>query len=378
MESTQANEAHNDFLQMLAELGIIGYALLVALCILSVAGLVMIQIRQGRSLERFDRRLALFLVPALLTVYAQMAYSFPFHLPANAVLMFFIFGLAMGYVLVASGVSTPGLPHFSLIDLVSRATIVALTVSFFVGGQELRKIFGRIQIEPDDMVIQSTEESFLGTGRTQLIFIIRAFFLLIGIEALYRLTVGLSFSDLSRSYPLIAYLGLVGAVILIDHKAQVVNKRRYIKMGVAEMVVIFGILLASYTAATWIKPLIALPQIFFAMVISASLGALMYRWRFGPTIRALLFAGIPVVLAANFMIGGSRITEAFAISGMNAVLAYGFFGQMFWMFGGIALLIVFGKTRHTRNLAPGIAGALSHSGLTGAIWAKPPPAEHPS
>lgn len=287
----------------------------------------------------------------------------------SPILIIVIFGLTMGYVLVASGVSTPGLPHFSLIDLVSRATIVALIVSFFVGGQELRKIIGRIQAEPDEMVTPSTEETFLGTGRTQLIFIIRAFFLLIGIEALYRLTLGLTFSGLSRFYPLIAYLGLVGAVILIDHKAQVANKRLYIKMGVVEVLTIFGILLASYTIAMWVKPLIALPQIFFAMIIAASLGALMYRWQFGPTIRSLLFAGIPVVLAANFMIGGSRITEAFAITGMNAVLAYGFFGQMFWMFGGISLLILFGRTNHTRNLAPGIAGALSHSGLTGACTA---------
>jgi hypothetical protein len=69
------------------------------------------------------------------------------------------------------------------------------------------------------------------------------------------------------------------------------------------------------------------------------------------------------------MIGGSRIGEAFAITGMNAVLAYGFFGQVFWMFGGIALLMYLGKTANVRNLAPGMAGALSHSGLTGACTA---------
>ncbi|MCJ8499766.1 hypothetical protein [Desulfatitalea alkaliphila] len=287
----------------------------------------------------------------------------------SPILIIVLFGLTMGYVLVASGVSSPGLPQFSLIDLVSRTTIVALTVSFFVGGQELRKIVGNIKLDPDDMVVPSTEETVLGTGRTQLIFIIRSFFLLIGIEALYRLILGLSFSDLSRFYPVIAYLGLVGAVIMIDYKAKVANKRRYIKMGLAEVIAILGILLASYGIALWIRPFIALPQIFFAMILSAGLGALMYRWRFGPTIRALLFAGIPVVLAANFMIGGSRINDAFAITGMNAVLAYGFFGQVFWMFGGIALLMLFGRTDHARNLAPGMAGALSHSGLTGACTA---------
>lgn len=287
----------------------------------------------------------------------------------SPILIIVIFGLTMGYVLVASGVSSPGLPQFSLIDLVSRTTIIALTVSFFVGGQELRKLIGNIKLDPDDMVVPSTEETVLGTGRTQLIFIIRSFFLLIGIEALYRLIVGLSFSDLSRFYPIIAYLGLVGALIMIDHKAKVANKRLYIKMGLTEVVGILAILLGSYGIALWIKPIIALPQIFFAMILAAGLGAILYRWRFGPTIRALLFAGIPVVLAANFMIGGSRINEAFTITGMNAVLAYGFFGQMFWMFGGIALLILFGKTNQARNLAPGMAGSLSHSGLTGACTA---------
>ena len=321
------------------------------------------QIEKLQILNQFLLSLCL-LIPMVLvarTAVAGTRYS--------PILIIVVFGLTMGYVLVASGVSPPGLPHFSLIDLVSRATIVALTVSFFVGGQELRKILGRIKSEPDDMVTPSTEETFVGTGRTQLIFIVRAFFLLVGIEALYRQIAGLSFSDLSRYYPVIAYLGLVGSVILIDHKAKVSDKRLYIKLGVVEILVILGILLGSFMIASWIKPVIALPQIFFAMLIAAGLGALMYRWRFGPTIRALLFAGIPVVLAANFMIGGSRISEAFAITGVNAVLAYGFFGQMLWMFGGIALLMLFGRTDQVRNLAPGLAGALSHSGLTGACTA---------
>lgn len=327
------------------------------------ASVVVDQIANLQILNQFLLSLFL-LIPMVLvarTVVAGTRYS--------PILIIVIFGLTMGYVLVASGVSRPGLPEFSLIDLVSRTTIVALTVSFFVGGQELRKIFGNIQLEPDTMVIPSTEETVFGTTRTQLIFIVRAFFLLVGIEALYRLILGLSFTSLSRFYPIVAYLGLVSAIILIDYKAKVTNKRLYIRMGLAEIVGIIVILVGSYQIAVWIRPVIGLPQIFFAMIISAGLGALLYKWRFGPTIRALLFAGIPVVLAANFMIGGSRITEAFAITGMNAVLAYGFFGQMFWMFGGIALLILFGKTNHARNLAPGMAGGLSHSGLTGACTA---------
>ena len=287
----------------------------------------------------------------------------------SPILIIVVFGLTMGYVLVASGVSTPGLPEFSLIGLISRTTVIALTVSFFVGGQELRKIASGIKLDPDEMVAHSTEETVVGTGRTQLIFIVRSFFLLTGIEALYRLLPWVEVGELSRTYPILAYLGLVGGIIMIDYKAKVVNKRRYIRLGVAEILGILIILFGSYMTAEWIAQIIALPQIFFAMLFSASLGALLYRWRFGPTIRALLFAGIPVVLAANFMVGGSRIGEAFEITGMNAVLAYGFFGQMFWMFGGMTLLIWFAKTSNARNLAPGMAGSLSHSGLTGACTA---------
>src|SRR5699024_4710085 len=105
------------------------------------------------------------------------------------------------------------------------------------------------------------------------------------------------------------------------------------------------------------------------MIISSVAGAFLYRWSLGPTIKALLFAGIPVVLAGNFMVGGSRMGEAFLVEGVAPVLAFSFFGQLFFMFGGIALMIFLGKTNLIRNLAPGMAGSLSHSGLTGACTA---------
>jgi len=262
------------------------------------------------------------------------------------------------------------LPEFLLVDLVAKVTIVALVVSFFVGGQELRKIFGNMELDPDDMVVPSTEEIVLGTNSTQLFFLVRTFFIFLGIEGLNRLLVDGQGSDpLAQFYPLIAYIGIVGSIILVDPKATVKNKSLYIRKGVLEMTVILLVLYLSFYIAMWVRPTIALPQIFFAMILSASCGALVYRWTFGPTIRALLFAGIPVVLAANFLVGGSRIAEAFQLTGMNAVMAYGFFGQLFWMFGGIAILILVGKSNHVRNLAPGMAGGLSHSGLTGACTA---------
>ncbi|TVR45905.1 MAG: hypothetical protein EA402_03580 [Planctomycetota bacterium] len=306
----------------------------------------------------------LVLIPMVLvarTVVAGTRYS--------PILIIVIFGLAMGYILTSSGVSLPGLPDFALVDLVARSTIVALIVTFFVGGQELRKIFSGLNMEADATVTPCAEEVVLGTGRTHLIFILRAFFLLVGIEAMSRHLLGNSVGSLAVFYPLIAYLGLVVAVILIDHRAVIQDKRRYFRKGVIEIVALIGVLALSWHIAQWIQDLIALPQIFFAMIISAAAGAYAWRWRAGPTVRALLFAGIPVVLAANFMIGGSRIGDAFAIEGMNSVLAYGFFGQMFWMFGGIALLMFIGRTDQARNLAPGMAGALSHSGLTGACTA---------
>ena len=287
----------------------------------------------------------------------------------SPILLVVIFGLTMGFVMVASGVSEPGLRDFQMIDILSRATIIPLIASFFVGGQELRKIFGKIKIDPDDFVIPSDEEVCVGTNRTQFVYIARTFFLLVGITAAYRLMIGDSGGGLMGYYPLYAYIGVVCAIILIDYKAKFKNKRLYVKKGVFEMAVIILVLTLSFHIATWIAPIIALPQIFFAMVITCTMGAFFYKWTFGPTIKSLLFAGLPLVLAGTFIIGGSRVTEAFSIEGMNSVLAFGFFGQILWMFGGISLMILFAKTTNVRNLAPGITGGLSHAGLTGACTA---------
>jgi hypothetical protein len=306
-----------------------------------------------------------FVIPMVLVARAAVAGT-----RYSAILIIVIFGLLMGYLLVATGVSEPGLADFPMLGMIAQATIIALAASFFVGGQELRRIASGIIVPPDQSVVYATEEIFFGTGRTQLIFVTRAFFMLLGIEALTRVFLGtIPDTSLARYYPLIAYLGLVIAVILIDHKATILDKRLYLRKGVAEMAAIIGMLVLGYRMAEWIRPVIALPQIFFVMILAAAVGALFYRWQHGPAIRCLLFAGIPVVLAGNFVIGGSRISEAFALTGMNAVLAYGFFGQVLWMFGGIALLVLFARTTAVRNLGPGMAGGLSHAGLTGACTA---------
>lgn len=306
-----------------------------------------------------------FVIPMVLVARAVVAGT-----RYSAILIVVIFGLLMGYLLVRTGVSEPGLADFPMMGMIAQSTIIALTASFFVGGQELRKIFAKLPVDTDTSVQYATEQVFFGTGRTQLIFITRAFFMLLGLEALVRVLLGtVPATSLGHYYPLIAYLGLVIAVILIDNKATILNKRAYLRKGLLEMLALIGILSLGHAIAVTVRPLIALPQIFFVMLIACGLGAVFYRWAHGPALRCLLFAGIPVVLAANFVIGGSRIGEAFSLSGMNAVLAYGFFGQIFWMFGGMALLIFLGKTVSVNNIGPGMAGALSHAGLTGACTA---------
>lgn len=288
----------------------------------------------------------------------------------SPILIIVVFGLIMGNVLVSTGIASPGLNEFPIVDFTSKVTITALIASFFVGGQEIRKLISREEIDKQDIVVPSDEEMFLGTKFTQFMFLIRAFFVLIGIESLKRVLVGYTNNEpLDDFYPLLGYLGLVGSIILIDYRAKISNKPVYIRKGIIETGLIIGILVLSWHISQWILPHIALPEIFFAMILSVIMGMIFYHWKFGPTIRSLLFAGIPVVLAANFMVGGSRIGEAFGLEGMNAVLSFGFFGQLLWMFGGLSLLIFIGKSNNIRNLAPGMAGSLSHSGLTGACTA---------
>lgn len=287
----------------------------------------------------------------------------------SSILIIVVFGLIMGYIMVESEIAAPGLSHFPIVVLASKTTIIALIASFFVGGQELKKIMFKEKFDTDQIMVPSDEEIIVGTSRTQFCFLLRAFFILIGIESVKTIVTGIAKTDvLHSSYLLFAYLCLVLAIIFIDSKAKILSKQKYIGKGVIEIVVITGVLLSSLYVANTFKAndWIGLPQIFFAMLISASLGMIFSNWKLGPTINALLFAGIPIVLAGNFLVGGSRIAEAFKIEGVTDVMIYGFTGQVFWMFAGIAILIFLGKANHVRNLAPGMAGSLSHSGLTGA------------
>ncbi len=286
----------------------------------------------------------------------------------SPILIIVIFGLTLGLILEITGIAEPGLAAFPMVGFTSGVTITALIVTFFVGGQKLRNTFFKPKLPKEDDVILNDQEVILGTKGTQLIFIVRSYFILVGIEALKRIVLGSS-SDLSTYYPLIAFFGIAGALIFIDSKAKISNKHQYLLRGVTEIVGILLVLVISFYLSQLVKDVIALPQIFFAMVLSSSLGMYFSNWRGGPTFKALLFGGIPLVLAAVFLVGGSRLLEAFTLDGMLQVMAFGFFGQVFWMFVGMALLVFLGKQTSIDMVAPGMAGSLSHSGLTGACTA---------
>lgn len=287
----------------------------------------------------------------------------------SPILIIVIFGLLLGVVFDITNIDAPGLAAFPMIGLTSTVTVTALVVTFFAGGQKLRNTFLKPKLPKEDDLVSNDTEVILGTKGTQLVFLVRAYFILLGIEGLRRIILGVQGSVLSGFYPLIAFFGIAGAMILIDSKAKIANKHRYIMRGVIEIVGILAVLVISALIAGWIKEIIALPQIFFAMILASGLGMIFSDWRPGPTFKSLLFAGIPMVLAAVFLVGGSRLLGALHLEGMVQVMVFGLLGQLFWMFGGMSLLIFLGKASNVGLVAPGMAGSLSHAGLTGACTA---------
>ncbi|MGF1739294.1 hypothetical protein [Photobacterium satsumensis] len=308
---------------------------------------------------------------AALTIMVLVARTLVAGTKYSSLLVIVVFGLALGSLLVHSGMATPGLEQFPVVALIGQTTVIALIASFFVGGQEIRRLLSKQDFDEEcDFFAPSAQEVVLGTSSTQLTYIIRAFLLLIGIQTADALISDRT-SDfaMGESFLLLSYICLALAFILIDRKAVISNKAQYIRKGLFEVIAIIVVLNFSLMLSTAISSIIGLPQIFFAMILSSGLGAALPKWKHGPTMNALLFAGIPLVLSGSFLVGGSHMVEAFGIPGLQSVIVYGFSGQIFWMFGGLALLIFVGKSNHLRNLAPGLAGGLSHSGLTGACTA---------
>jgi hypothetical protein len=319
-------------------------------------------------MELFEIFTHLILTLAMLLVVVLIARSVVAGSKYSPILIIVVFGLLLGMVLEISDLAEPGLAEFPIVGLTGGTTIIALIATFFTGGQKLRNTFWRPKTPKEDDVVLNEEEVILGTKGTQLIFLTRAFFILIGIISLYRIIYPPG-GSLDTFYPLLAFFGIAVSIILIDSKAKIDDKRVYLGRGLVEVIMILAILVLGNIVASFVEPLIALPQIFFAMLLSSGLGMIFSDWRPGPTMRALLFGGIPIVLAGVFIVGGTRLLEAFTLDGMLQVMAYGFFGQLFWMFVGISLLVFVGKSNNVDILAPGMAGSLSHSGLTGACTA---------
>lgn len=319
-------------------------------------------------MELYEIFTHLLLTLAMLLVVVLIARSVVAGSKYSPILIIVVFGLALGMVLEVSGLTEPGLAEFPIVGLTGGTTIIALIATFFTGGQKLRNTFWKPKIPKDDDVVLNEEEVILGTKGTQLVFLTRAFFILIGIISIYRIIYPTG-GVLDDFYPMLAFFGIAVSIILIDSKAKIHDKRVYLGRGIVELFVILAVLVLAQVISQAVESVIALPQIFFAMLLSSGLGMFFSDWRPGPTMRALLFGGIPIVLAGVFIVGGTRLLEAFTLDGMLQVMAYGFFGQLFWMFVGISLLVFLGKSNHVDILAPGMAGSLSHSGLTGACTA---------
>jgi hypothetical protein len=64
-------------------------------------------------------------------------------------LIIVVFGMSFGALLVATEMTVPGLPGLDLLNTLARAAVIALVASFFVGGQELRRLFGGASVPPD-------------------------------------------------------------------------------------------------------------------------------------------------------------------------------------------------------------------------------------
>ena len=119
---------------------------------------VMDQIAHISALNHFFITMLILITMVLVsrTVVAGTKYS--------SILIIVVFGLAMGFLLVKSQMATPGLAEFPMVVLASKTTVIALIASFFVGGQEIKKIFCKEDLKVDDIMIPSKDETILGTN----------------------------------------------------------------------------------------------------------------------------------------------------------------------------------------------------------------------
>ena len=94
--------AHNDYLQLLAELGLIGFALLTALAV----GIVIKTLRVAVNRERGDHRyIALACLGSFSAIALHSITDFNLYIQANAMELAWVGGLAAGLVAYTGGAS---------------------------------------------------------------------------------------------------------------------------------------------------------------------------------------------------------------------------------------------------------------------------------
>ncbi len=154
MESTQANEAHNDFLQTLAETGVAGFVLQAGICCVYLAGLGLMLRHRHLRIARRDLILVSCLLPSLLTVIAQMNYSFPLHLPANAVQVFMVLGWS-GILFRRYGVLEWSRPRWVFHPAVRWPLALALAVFAGWGSlMTLRQYMGLVELRVGYLLLE--------------------------------------------------------------------------------------------------------------------------------------------------------------------------------------------------------------------------------
>ena len=135
----RAEQAHNDYLQLIAELGILGMIALAACLALTVATFWM----RMRALPNDGRRVELlFLLAGVVVACAHALVSFPFHLPVSALAVVVLLGLA------SSDVFGPK-ASFQLRLRGDRARVVAFLCFLLLGLTVFglgRELFARVSL----------------------------------------------------------------------------------------------------------------------------------------------------------------------------------------------------------------------------------------
>ncbi|MFC2079099.1 O-antigen ligase family protein [Candidatus Bipolaricaulota bacterium] len=117
----RAAQAHNDYVQALAELGILG-----ALAIIGFTAMLLISfwLRIRRTKDENDRLALLLLACGIIPVFVHALVSFPAHLPASSLVFIAILGIAFSRVYGETAVRTSSLARWPL-----KASVLAIIAS---------------------------------------------------------------------------------------------------------------------------------------------------------------------------------------------------------------------------------------------------------